>query len=131
MQLEITEQMVWQGLFESAWGPYRYTHFFIPKMNHKYHIMSSSVSRTRDTLEKNNMPPTVEEFSAAFHRLPISSLIDFHYGFDWKVLHKNSQNYMAVQTMHGMYQLTSMVQGYTNLVLALLRVTQNMVHARP
>jgi len=82
MQMEITEQMVWQGLFESAWGPYRYTHFFIPKMNHKYHIMSSSVSRTRDTLEKNNMPPTVEEFSAAFHRLPISSLIDFHYGFD-------------------------------------------------
>jgi len=33
MEKEMIEKWVWQGLFKSAWGPYRFAHFSISKQN--------------------------------------------------------------------------------------------------
>ena len=73
------------------------------------------------------MPPNVEEFSEAFAGLPICSLIDFHSGYDQKVLDKDSRDYMAFQTTQGMYRPTRLVQGATNSVSAFVRLTRKIL----
>jgi hypothetical protein len=126
---EMIEGRVWQGLFEPAWGPYRNTHFLVPKKNGKYRFIISAVSANRHTLEDAGIPPNVEEFSEAFAGLPISSLIDFHSGYDQKRLHEDSRDYMAFQTTQGLYRPTRLVQGATNSVSAFVRVSRKILNA--
>ena len=103
------EAKVKQGLFEPAWGPYRSAHFLVPKKDGRYRFIISAVSANKHTLEDAGVPPNVEEFSEAFAGLPICSLIDFHSGYDQKVLDKDSRDYMAFQTTQGMYRPTRLV----------------------
>jgi len=123
---EMIEERVRQGLFESAWGPYRNAHFLVPKKNGKYRFIISAVSANRHTLEDAGIPPNVEEFSAAFAGLSISSMSDFHSEYDQKRKHKDSRDYMAFQTTHGLYRPTRLVQGGTNLVAAFVRVSRKI-----
>jgi len=101
------EERVRQGLFEPAWGPYRNAHFLVPKKNAKYRFLISAVSANRYTLENTGIPPNIEECSAAFTGLPISSLIDFHYGYDQKMLHEDSRDHLAFQTKQAMCRPTT------------------------
>jgi hypothetical protein len=82
VEKEMIEEIVRQGLFEPAWGPYRNAHILVPKKNGKYCFIISAVSANRHTLEDAGIPPNIEEFSEAFAGLPISSVIDFHSGYD-------------------------------------------------
>jgi hypothetical protein len=123
------EERVRQSLFEPAWGPYRNANFLVPKKNGKYRFIISAVSTDRHTLEDAGIPPNVKEFSEAFARLPISSLIDFHSGYDQKTLHEDCRNYMAFQTTQGMYRPTRLVQGATNSVSAFVRVSRKILNA--
>jgi hypothetical protein len=90
MKQEIIQLRIQQGLFEHAWGFYRNAHFLVPKRKKKYTFISSVVSANWYTLEDAWISLIIEEFSKAFARLPISSLIDFHSGYDQTMLHKDS-----------------------------------------
>jgi len=129
VEKEMIVEGVWQGLFEPAWGPYRNAHFLVLKKNGKYCFIISAMSANRHTLEDAGIQPNVEVFSNAFARLPISSLIDFHSGYDQKMLHEDSQDYMACQTTQGMYQPTRLVQGATNSVSVFVRVSRKILNA--
>ena len=71
-----------------------------------YHFILSAVSGNQDTLEDTGILPIVEMVSKAFTRLPIPPLINFHCGYDQTMLHKNSWDYIAFQTPHGMHPPT-------------------------
>jgi len=47
------------------------------------------------------------------------------------MLQKDNQNNMAFQTMQGMYRLIRLVEGATNLVSALLRVSRKILYSQP
>jgi len=87
------------------------------------------VSANRHTLKDAGIPPNIEEFSEFFAGLPISSLIDFHYGYDQKRLHDDSRDYMALQITQGLYRPTRLVQGATNSVTAFVRVSRKILNA--
>jgi len=129
MDKEIIEERVWLGLFEPAWGPYRNAHFLVSKKNEKYCFFISAVSTNWHTPEDARIPPNVEELSQALAGLPISSLIDFHFGDNQKRLHEDTRNYTAFQTMQGLYRSTRLVQGDTNSVSAFVRVSQKVLNA--
>jgi len=82
VEKDVIEERVRPGLFEPTRGPYRNAHFLVPKKNGKYRFIISAVNGNRHTLEDHGIPPNVEEFSDAFARPRISSLIDFHSGYD-------------------------------------------------
>jgi hypothetical protein len=128
VEKEMIEEIVRQGLFEPAWGPYKNAHLLVPKKNGKYRFIISTVSANRHTLEDAGIPPNVEEFSEAFAALPCSSLIDCLSGYDQKSLHEDSRDYMAFQTMQGLYRPTRLVQGATNLVSAFVRVSRKLLN---
>jgi hypothetical protein len=90
--------------------------------------MMSAVRANRQTVEDAGIPPNVEECSEAFTRLPISSLINDHSGYNHKMLHKDSQKYVAFQTKQCMYRPTRLVQGATNSVSAFVRVSQEILN---
>ena len=123
MEQQIMEDRVHQGLYKTAWGPYRNAHFLVPKKNGKYCFIISLVSANRHTLEDDGIPPKVEKVSETFALLPISSLIDFHCGYDQQRLHDDSQGSIAFQTTQGIYRPTRLVQGATNAVSAFVRVS--------
>jgi hypothetical protein len=75
------------------------------------------------------IPHDIEEFSEPFAKLPISSQIDFHSRYDQKMLHKESQDYIASQTTQGMYQPTIQEQGATNSVSAFVTVSRKIQNA--
>ena len=122
MEKEIIKDILQQRLFAPAWGPYTNAPCLVPKTNGKYHFIISAVSANQHTLEDAAKPPNVKEFSEAFARPPMSSQIHFHCGFDQKMLHEDSRDYMAFQTTHSMYLQTRTVQGATNSVSAFVKV---------
>lgn len=63
------------------------------------------MSTNQHALEDTGIMPNVKEYSGAFAGIPISSLIGFHLESDQDMLHEDSQDYMAFQTMQGMYLL--------------------------
>jgi len=128
VEKQMVEVTVWQGLSEPAWGPYRNAHFLVPKKDGKYRFIISAVSANRHTLEDTEIPPNIEQFSEAFARLLISSLTDFHSGYDQKMLHEDSRDYMTFQTAPGMYRPSRLVQGATNLVSAFVRVARKILN---
>jgi len=128
VEKEIIEEIVRQGLFEPAWGPYRNAHFLFQKKNGKYRFIISAVSGNQHALEDTGIPPNIEELSEAFAGLPISSLIDFHNGYDQIMLHEDSWDYMAFQTVQGRYRPTRLVQGATNSVSAFVRVSRKILN---
>ena len=124
---ELVEAKVKQELFELVWGPYWSAHFLVPKKDGRWHFIISALSANKHTLEDAGVLPNVEEFSEALPGLPIFSLIDFHSGYDQKVLNKESRDYMAFQTTQGMYRPTRLVQGATNSVSAFVRLTRKIL----
>jgi hypothetical protein len=113
------EEQVRQRLFEPAWGPYSNAHFLVPKKDGKYQYIILAVSANRHTLEDIGIPPNVKKFSEAFAGLPICTVINFHCSYNLKVLHEESHDYMAFQSIQWMYRPTMLVQGATNSVSAL------------
>ena len=128
VEKEMIEERVLQGLFHPGWGPYKNAHFLAPKKNGKYSFITSAVSANQHTLEDSGIPLNVEEFSEAFAVLPIAPLIDLHSGYDQKMLHEESRDYMAFQTTQGMYRPTRLVQGATNSVSAFVRVSRKILN---
>jgi len=63
-------------------------------------------------------------FSEAVPGLPISSLIDVRSGYNQKMLHQDSRDYMAFQMMQGLYRPTRLVKGATIPVSTFVRVSQ-------
>ena len=126
VEKDMIEERVRQSLFEPACGPYRNAHFLVPKKNGKYCFSYSAMRTNQHTLEDASIPPNVKEFSEAVARLPISSLIDFYSGYDQKILHKDSWDYMAFQTTQGMNRPTGLVQGATNSVSAFVKVSRKI-----
>jgi len=120
---EIIEERVRQALFAPAWGLYRNTHFSVPKKNGKYRFIIYGVSANQPTVEDARIPSNIKEFSEAFARLHISSPIDFDSGYGQKMLPKDSWDYMNFQFTQDRYRRTRLVQGATNSVLAILRVS--------
>jgi hypothetical protein len=123
MEKEMIEESVQQCLFEPTWGPYRNAHFGVPKSNAKYQFIITPVRANWHTLEHAMLPPTVEEFSEAIVGLLNSALIDLPCGYNQKLLHEDSRDYMTFQTMQGLHQPTRLVQGATNSVSAFFRVS--------
>ena len=87
------------------------------------------MSANRHTLEDAKIPPNSKVFSEPFAGLHIFSLIEFHSGYNQKMLHEDSRDYMAFQTMQGMYWPTRLVQGATNLRLAFVKVSRKILNA--
>jgi hypothetical protein len=112
------EPTVLQGLFETAWHPYRNAHLLVPKYKEKYCFIIFAGSANRHTLKDGGIPHIVQESSEDYPGLPISLLMTFHSGYTQKILHKDIRDYMAFRTTHGMYRPTRLVQGATNLVSA-------------
>lgn len=112
-----------------TWDPHMNAHFMVPKKNRKYHSIISAVSANQRTLEISVILPNVKECSEAFPRLPIFFVIDLHLLYDQAMLHKDSRNYLAIQTQQGMYWPTRLVWGATNSVSAFGRVSQKIVNA--
>jgi len=61
-----------------------------------------------------------------FLRVIIFSQIDIDSEYDQTILHKDSGDYIACQTTHGMNQLTRMIKGATDSVSAFVELTQKM-----
>jgi hypothetical protein len=100
-------------------------------MDEKYWIIISAVSANRHTLEDAGIRPNVEEFAKAFARLPISSPINFHTGYDQKILHEDSQENMAFQTMQGRYQPINTHTGSYQFGISICQsITGNTEHSR-
>jgi len=53
----------------------------------------------RHILKQASIPPCIEVVSETFTGLPIALLMDFDHWYAKIVLHRNSQDYMAIQTM--------------------------------
>jgi len=129
MENAMIEESVQQGLFELTWGPNRTAHFLVPKRTGQCWFIISAVSANRHTLEDSRITPNIEEYSEAFAGLPISSRTDFHTGYNQKMLHDDSLDYMAFQTKQGMYRPTRLVQGATESVSAFVTVSQKILSA--
>jgi hypothetical protein len=82
------------------------------------------MSTNQHTLEDTGIMPNVKEYSGAFAGIPISSLIGFHLESDQDMLHEDSRDYMAFQTMEGMYQLNRLALGGTNSASEFVRVSR-------
>jgi hypothetical protein len=82
MENEMIEDGVRQGLFETPLAQYRIAHFLVPKKNGKYHFIISVVSAKCSTVEDAGIMPKVEVYSEVCARLPMSSLIEYHTGYD-------------------------------------------------
>jgi len=109
VEKEMIEERVQQGVFKPAWGPCRNAHYIISKNNGNYCILTSGVSTTWHIVQDTKVLRNIEDLPEAFSRLPRSLLVDWHYGYDHMVLHKDSLDYMAFQTTDGMYQPTRQV----------------------
>jgi len=128
VEKKMIEDTVRQGLFEHTWCFYRNAHFSVPKKNGKYSFIISAVNTNLLTLEAAGILPDVEEFSERFAGLLISSLIDFPSGYDQKMLHKDSWDYMAFQTTQGMYRPTRLVLGGIYSVSAFVGVSRKILN---
>jgi len=82
MENEMIEDGVRQGLFETPLAPYRKAHFWVAKKNGKYRLIISVMSVNWHTVEDAGIMAKVEEVSEVFTRLPMSSLIKYHSGYD-------------------------------------------------
>jgi len=129
VEQEMIEERVRQGLFEPAWGPCRNANCLVPKSNGKYRLIISAVTANQRTLEDARILPEVEEYSGAIAGLPISSLIDIHSGYNQKMMHKESWDYMAFQTAQGMQRPTRFIQVAINSVSSFVRVPQKTQNA--
>jgi len=126
---QMIAQRVLRGEFEPPRGPYRDTHFLIPKKNGKYHFLISAMIGNRHTLEDARILPYVEEYPEAFAGLPISSLNDFDYGYNQQTLYEDCQDYRAFQTTQGIYRPTRLVQGAANSASAYVRLSRKILNA--
>jgi hypothetical protein len=68
------------------------------------------------------MLPNIEVFSEALDGLPIFFQIDLHSGYHQQILHKDSRDIMACQTMQGMNWPNKLEHGATNSRTAFVRV---------
>ena len=99
----------------------------VSKKDGKYRFIILAVSVNCHNIEDEGILPNIKEFLEVFAGLPICSLIDLHSSYDQKVLHEDSQDYMAFQTIQGIYRLTRLVQGATNSVSAFVWVSRKIL----
>lgn len=120
------EYRVRHDLFQPACGRWRNTHFLVAKKNRNDCLIRSAMRVNEHTEEHTGILPIVKECSEAFSGRPIFLMIYIHSGYDLSMLNENIRDYMAYWTMQGIYWLTRWAQGATDLVSALVSVSQHI-----
>lgn len=126
---ELIEQGFRQGLCEPPWGCYLNAHFLVLQQNGNHHFSISDVSAYQYVLDVPEILPNIEEISEAFTGLQISSPIEFHCGYVYKMLHEDSRVCMAFQAMQGRSHPTRLVQGAMHSVSAFARASRKILNA--
>lgn len=101
MENKIMEESVWQGLYEHGWRPCRNAHVLLLKKNQKFWFITSTISANRRVLEDARILSNIEEFAQDFTGPPMTLVIDFD-SVRTTILLKDSQDYLAIDTMQGM-----------------------------
>ena len=114
MQDEATRQVKKKldlGLLEFSQGPYRSRYFVVPKKDGEYRFINDVQPLNNVTIRDSGMPPSVDEFSEDFADYPITSAIDYYFGYNEISLDRASRDYTAFLTALGLVRQTRLPQG--------------------
>ena len=74
------------------------------------------ININRVTIHNTNIPPPADKFSKDFARCHVTLLIDFFSGYDQISLDLELRDLTAIQTLKGLLQQTTLMQGATNSI---------------
>jgi len=88
----------------------------VEKKSKAYRLINAAVEMNRRTIWDANLPPSVDEFSKEFAGCQMASMIDLFSGYDQIELDVRSRDLTGFQTPIRLLQMTTLLQGATNLV---------------
>ena len=115
--IEMLEERVKKGIYESCHGPYRNGWFLVGKQEKgKYRLVNACTIMNSFTIRDANMPPAPDEFAESFAGDAIASVVDMFSGYDQMTLAEKCRDMTAIQTPLGLLRMATIPQGATNSV---------------
>src|SRR5204862_4709885 len=122
----IVKEKLENGTLEFSQGPYGSRYFLVKKKDGIWRLINDVQALNKVTIR---MPPSVDEFSEDFAGYPITSAIDYYFGYYEIIRARASRDLTAFLTELGLVRMTRLPQGWTNSV-ACFQCVMGKVHWR-
>src|SRR5208282_652260 len=111
------------GILELSQGPYRSRYFLVAKKKSgEYRFINDVQSLNKVIIRDSGMSSFVDEFLEDFVGYPITSVIDYFFGYYQIPLDKSCRDLIAFMSLLGLIRMTRFPQRRINSVVEFMRI---------